>query len=73
MEAAVLGRMWICCRVNIVIRAIGAQGRVKTNFPKIKTVVAGAGSGVVNAARKTMAKMLGDTEVTYLTKEEVRE
>ncbi|WVZ17353.1 hypothetical protein V8G54_010335 [Vigna mungo] len=45
-----------------------AQGRPMIDFPKQKIVVAGAGSagiGVLNAARKTMARMLGNNEVAF--------
>eukprot|EP00262_Sarcandra_glabra_P004188 TRINITY_DN1516_c0_g2_i2.p1 TRINITY_DN1516_c0_g2~~TRINITY_DN1516_c0_g2_i2.p1 ORF type:complete len:626 (+),score=110.52 TRINITY_DN1516_c0_g2_i2:156-2033(+) len=46
-----------------LLGAVRAQGRPMIDFPKQKIVVAGAGSaglGVVNAARKTMARMLGN-------------
>ncbi|XP_038982452.1 NAD-dependent malic enzyme 62 kDa isoform, mitochondrial [Phoenix dactylifera] len=48
-----------------LLGAVRAQGRPMIDFPKQKIVVAGAGSagiGVVNAARKTMARMLGNNE-----------
>ncbi|KAK6117762.1 hypothetical protein DH2020_048491 [Rehmannia glutinosa] len=51
-----------------LLGAVRAQGRPMIDFPKMKIVVAGAGSagiGVLNAARKTMARMLGDTEVAF--------
>lgn len=48
-----------------LLGAVRAQGKPMIDFPKQKIVVAGAGSagiGVVNAARKTMARMLGNNE-----------
>ncbi|KAM6568359.1 hypothetical protein CsatB_016344 [Cannabis sativa] len=48
-----------------LLGAVRAQGRAMIDFPKQKIVVAGAGSagiGVLNAARKTMARMLGNNE-----------
>ncbi|KZV57955.1 NAD-dependent malic enzyme 62 kDa isoform, mitochondrial [Dorcoceras hygrometricum] len=51
-----------------LLGAVRAQGRPMIDFPKMKMVVAGAGSagiGVLNSARKTMARMLGDTEVAF--------
>ncbi|OWM83675.1 hypothetical protein CDL15_Pgr004105 [Punica granatum] len=51
-----------------LLGAVRAQGRPMIDFPKMKIVVAGAGSagiGVLNAARKTMARMLGDTETAF--------
>ncbi|KAK4788530.1 hypothetical protein SAY86_019849 [Trapa natans] len=51
-----------------LLGAVRAQGRSMIDFPKQKIVVAGAGSagiGVLNAARKTMARMLGDTETAF--------
>ncbi|KAI4370855.1 hypothetical protein MLD38_019156 [Melastoma candidum] len=51
-----------------LLGAVRAQGRAMIDFPKMKIVVAGAGSagiGVLNAARKTMARMLGDTETAF--------
>ncbi|XP_020574509.1 NAD-dependent malic enzyme 62 kDa isoform, mitochondrial isoform X2 [Phalaenopsis equestris] len=51
-----------------LLGAVRAQGRTMIDFPRQKIVVAGAGSaglGVVNAARKTMAKMLGDNESAF--------
>lgn len=51
-----------------LLGAVRAQGRPMIDFPKQKIVVAGAGSagiGVVNAARKTMARMLGDNEAAF--------
>ncbi|GLT66030.1 hypothetical protein SLA2020_384260 [Shorea laevis] len=51
-----------------LLGAVRAQGRPMIDFPKQKIVVAGAGSagiGVLNAARKTMARMLGDTETAF--------
>ncbi|XP_015947572.1 NAD-dependent malic enzyme 62 kDa isoform, mitochondrial [Arachis duranensis] len=51
-----------------LLGAVRAQGRPMIDFPKQKIVVAGAGSagiGVLNAARKTMARMLGNNEVAY--------
>ncbi|PKA58868.1 NAD-dependent malic enzyme 1, mitochondrial [Apostasia shenzhenica] len=51
-----------------LLGAVRAQGRPMIDFPKQKIVVAGAGSagiGVLNAARKTMARMLGNTESAF--------
>ncbi|KAK8593156.1 hypothetical protein V6N13_043233 [Hibiscus sabdariffa] len=51
-----------------LLGAVRAQGRPMIDFPKQKIVVAGAGSagiGVVNAARKTMARMLGNNETAF--------
>lgn len=51
-----------------LLGAVRAQGRPLIDFPKLKIVVAGAGSagvGVLNAARKTMARMLGNTESAF--------
>ncbi|KAG4202369.1 hypothetical protein ERO13_A05G334100v2 [Gossypium hirsutum] len=51
-----------------LLGAVRAQGRPMIDFPKQKIVVAGAGSagiGVVNAARKTMARLLGNTEHAF--------
>lgn len=51
-----------------LLGAVRAQGKPMIDFPKQKIVVAGAGSagiGVLNAARKTMARMLGNNESAY--------
>ncbi|CAO2835210.1 unnamed protein product [Amaranthus hypochondriacus] len=51
-----------------LLGAVRAQGRPMIDFPKQKIVVAGAGSsgvGVLNAARKTMARMLGNDESAF--------
>ncbi|XP_019187979.1 PREDICTED: NAD-dependent malic enzyme 62 kDa isoform, mitochondrial [Ipomoea nil] len=51
-----------------LLGAVRAQGRAMIDFPKMRIVVAGAGSagiGVLNAARKTMARMLGNNEVAF--------
>lgn len=51
-----------------LLGAVRAQGRPMIDFPKQKIVVAGAGSagiGVLNAARKTMARMLGNNETAF--------
>ncbi|XP_027334267.1 NAD-dependent malic enzyme 62 kDa isoform, mitochondrial isoform X3 [Abrus precatorius] len=51
-----------------LLGAVRAQGRPMIDFPKQKIVVAGAGSagiGVLNAARKTMARMLGNNKVAF--------
>ncbi|KAL9255761.1 NAD-dependent malic enzyme 62 kDa isoform, mitochondrial-like protein [Drosera capensis] len=51
-----------------LLGAVRAQGRPMIDFPKQKIVVAGAGSagiGVLNTARKTMARMLGDSESAF--------
>ncbi|KAM1140216.1 NAD-dependent malic enzyme 62 kDa isoform, mitochondrial-like [Malus sylvestris] len=51
-----------------LLGAVRAQGRSMIDFPKQKIVVAGAGSagiGVLNAARKTMARMLGNNEDAF--------
>lgn len=51
-----------------LLGAVRAQGRAMIDFPKMKIVVAGAGSagiGVLNAARKTMARMSGNTEIAF--------
>ncbi|KAL9234331.1 hypothetical protein vseg_009214 [Gypsophila vaccaria] len=51
-----------------LLGAVRAQGRPMIDFPKQKIVVAGAGSagvGVLNAARKTMARMLGNNELAF--------
>ncbi|KNA08463.1 hypothetical protein SOVF_162370 [Spinacia oleracea] len=51
-----------------LLGAVRAQGRPMVDFPKQKIVVAGAGSagvGVLNAARKTMARMLGNNEAAF--------
>jgi malate dehydrogenase (decarboxylating) len=51
-----------------LLGAVRAQGRPMIDFPKQRIVVAGAGSagiGVLNAARKTMARMLGNNEVAF--------
>ncbi|ERN01033.1 NAD-dependent malic enzyme 62 kDa isoform, mitochondrial [Amborella trichopoda] len=51
-----------------LLGAVRAQGRPMIDFPKQKIVVAGAGSagiGVLNAARKTMARMLDDTDIAF--------
>lgn len=51
-----------------LLGAVRAQGRPMIDFPKMKIVVAGAGSagiGVLNTARKTMARMLGNTAVAF--------
>ncbi|KAI4353068.1 hypothetical protein L6164_002045 [Bauhinia variegata] len=51
-----------------LLGAVRAQGRPMIDFPKQKIVVAGAGSagiGVLNAARKTMARMLGNNERAF--------
>nr|CAD1818675.1 unnamed protein product [Ananas comosus var. bracteatus] len=51
-----------------LLGAVRAQGRPMIDFPKQKIVVAGAGSagiGVVNAASKTMARMLGNNESAF--------
>ncbi|KAH0457030.1 hypothetical protein IEQ34_014937 [Dendrobium chrysotoxum] len=51
-----------------LLGAVRAQGRSMIDFPRQKIVVAGAGSagiGVVNAARKTMARMLGNNDSAF--------
>ncbi|GAB2270822.1 hypothetical protein Dimus_005690 [Dionaea muscipula] len=51
-----------------LLGAVRAQGRPMIDFPKQKIVVAGAGSagiGVLNTARKTMGRMLGDSESAF--------
>ncbi|XP_042505148.1 NAD-dependent malic enzyme 62 kDa isoform, mitochondrial-like isoform X3 [Macadamia integrifolia] len=51
-----------------LLGAVRAQGRPMIDFPKQKIVVAGAGSaglGVVNDARKTMKRMLGNNESAF--------
>ncbi|RLM85543.1 malic enzyme [Panicum miliaceum] len=51
-----------------LLGAVRAQGRPMIDFPKQRIVVAGAGSagiGVVNAASRTMARMLGNNEVAF--------
>ncbi|GAB4844247.1 hypothetical protein Ancab_037611 [Ancistrocladus abbreviatus] len=51
-----------------LLGAVRAQGRPMIDFPKQKIVVAGAGSagiGVLNAARRTMARMLGNNAAAY--------
>lgn len=51
-----------------LLGAVRAQGKPMIDFPKMKIVVAGAGSagiGVLNAARKTMARMLGNNEFAF--------
>ncbi|KAG9452976.1 hypothetical protein H6P81_005880 [Aristolochia fimbriata] len=51
-----------------LLGAVRAQGKPMIDFPKQKIVVAGAGSagiGVLNAARKTMARMLGNTDTAF--------
>ncbi|KAB1225047.1 NAD-dependent malic enzyme 62 kDa isoform, mitochondrial [Morella rubra] len=51
-----------------LLGAVRAQGKPMIDFPKQKIVVAGAGSagiGVVNAARKTMARMLGNNASAF--------
>ncbi|KAL6008284.1 hypothetical protein ACLOJK_033790 [Asimina triloba] len=51
-----------------LLGAVRAQGMPMIDFPKLKIVVAGAGSagiGVLNAARKTMARMLGNNENAF--------
>ncbi|XP_068634067.1 NAD-dependent malic enzyme 62 kDa isoform, mitochondrial-like isoform X2 [Aristolochia californica] len=51
-----------------LLGAVRAQGRPMIDFPKQKIVVAGAGSagiGVLNAARTTMARMLGNNESAF--------
>uniref|UniRef100_A0A0D6R4F2 Malic enzyme n=1 Tax=Araucaria cunninghamii TaxID=56994 RepID=A0A0D6R4F2_ARACU len=51
-----------------LLGAVRAQGRPMSDFAKQKIVVAGAGSagiGVLNAARKTMARMLGNTDSAF--------
>ncbi|GJN07392.1 hypothetical protein PR202_ga25220 [Eleusine coracana subsp. coracana] len=51
-----------------LLGAVRAQGRPMLDFPKQRIVVAGAGSagiGVVNAASRTMARMLGNNEVAF--------
>ncbi|KAF7137276.1 hypothetical protein RHSIM_Rhsim07G0039600 [Rhododendron simsii] len=51
-----------------LLGAVRAQGKPLIDFPKMKIVVAGAGSagiGVLNAARKTMARMLGNNEYAF--------
>ncbi|KAK9748601.1 hypothetical protein RND81_02G069200 [Saponaria officinalis] len=51
-----------------LLGAVRAQGRPMIDFPKQKIVVAGAGSagiGVLNAARKTMARMLGNNKSAF--------
>ncbi|XP_015886484.3 NAD-dependent malic enzyme 62 kDa isoform, mitochondrial [Ziziphus jujuba] len=51
-----------------LLGAVRAQGRPMIDFPKQKIVVAGAGSagiGVLNTARKTMARMLGNNETAF--------
>ncbi|RWR87349.1 NAD-dependent malic enzyme isoform, mitochondrial [Cinnamomum micranthum f. kanehirae] len=51
-----------------LLGAVRAQGKPMIDFPKQKIVVAGAGSagiGVLNAARKTMARMLGNNKSAF--------
>ncbi|XP_071720033.1 NAD-dependent malic enzyme, mitochondrial-like [Rutidosis leptorrhynchoides] len=51
-----------------LLGAVRAQGKPMIDFPKQKIVVAGAGSagiGVLNAARKTMARMLGNNDLAF--------
>ncbi|KAF9617417.1 hypothetical protein IFM89_036338 [Coptis chinensis] len=51
-----------------LLGAVRAQGKPMIDFPKQKIVLAGAGSagiGVANAARKTMARMLGNNESAF--------
>ncbi|KAK9142893.1 hypothetical protein Syun_012293 [Stephania yunnanensis] len=51
-----------------LLGAVRAQGKPMIDFPKQKIVVAGAGSagiGVVNAATKTMARMLGNNDSAF--------
>ncbi|RWR72095.1 NAD-dependent malic enzyme isoform, mitochondrial [Cinnamomum micranthum f. kanehirae] len=51
-----------------LLGAVRAQGKPTVDFPKQKIVVAGAGSagiGVLNAARTTMARMLGNNEAAF--------
>ncbi|KAJ8642747.1 hypothetical protein MRB53_004495 [Persea americana] len=51
-----------------LLGAVRAQGKPIVDFPKQKIVVAGAGSagiGVLNAARTTMARMLGNNEAAF--------
>ncbi|KAK2978673.1 hypothetical protein RJ640_028835, partial [Escallonia rubra] len=51
-----------------LLGAVRAQGKPMIDFPKQKIVVAGAGSagiGVLNAARKTMARMIGNNESAF--------
>ncbi|ONM57455.1 Malic enzyme [Zea mays] len=51
-----------------LLGAVRAQGRPMIDFPKQRIVVAGAGSagiGVVNAASRTMARMLGNNDVAF--------
>ncbi|PRQ57015.1 putative malate dehydrogenase (decarboxylating) [Rosa chinensis] len=53
-----------------LLGAVRAQGSQMIDFPKQKIVVAGAGSagiGVLNAARKTMARMLGNNEHAFVS------
>jgi len=48
-----------------LLGAVRAQGRPISDFAKQKIIVSGAGSagiGVLNAARKAMARLLGGTE-----------
>jgi len=51
-----------------LLGAVRAQGRPISDFAKQKIVVSGAGSagiGVLNAARKAMARLLGGTESAF--------
>lgn len=51
-----------------LLGAVRSQGRPMIDFPKQKILVAGAGSagiGVLNTARKTMARMLGNNESAF--------
>ncbi|CAH1439550.1 unnamed protein product [Lactuca virosa] len=51
-----------------LLGAVRAQEKMMIDFPKQNIVVAGAGSagvGVVKAARRTMARMLGDSKAAY--------
>eukprot|EP00252_Welwitschia_mirabilis_P010939 TRINITY_DN24647_c0_g1_i1.p1 TRINITY_DN24647_c0_g1~~TRINITY_DN24647_c0_g1_i1.p1 ORF type:complete len:615 (+),score=127.24 TRINITY_DN24647_c0_g1_i1:95-1939(+) len=51
-----------------LLGAVRAQGRPLSDFAKQRIVVAGAGSagiGVLNAARKSMARLLGGTESAW--------
>ncbi|PWA49451.1 malic oxidoreductase [Artemisia annua] len=51
-----------------LLGAVRAQEKMMIDFPKQNIVVAGAGSagvGVLRAARRTMARMLGDSQAAY--------
>nr|GEU97438.1 NAD-dependent malic enzyme 62 kDa isoform, mitochondrial [Tanacetum cinerariifolium] len=54
--------------VTGLLGAVRAQEKMMIDFPKQNIVVAGAGSagvGVLRAARRTMARMLGDSQAAY--------